>query len=102
MPWITADMCHPNVQSGTGEALIERMFGTQLRAIDVAVDSTQWFQCRQGGGNVPRSKITGVPNLVAAGKKLGNSRVEVPVGVRDQANRFQGNEGPPPAGHACF
>lgn len=78
---VAADVRHPNIDAFAFEAIVFGMNRTNLAVVDIPIDSTQRLEFGQLMGHFYRTKITGVPNLVAVLEVLIDRRIDVSVGV---------------------
>lgn len=85
--WIAADVSHVDADAFRLPREIFREIGAQFGAIDVAVNSADWFKGSETVQNLDRSEIPGMPNLIAFHEMPKDRIVENPMCVRKQSDQ---------------
>jgi hypothetical protein len=57
-----------------------------ILAVDIAIHSPQWFEGGKPGCHFDRSKVAGMPDLIAGFEMAENVVIEEMVGVGEQAD----------------
>ena len=79
-------MGHPDIEAIADEPQVFGEPRLQVLVVDVAIDTTQWFEIFQGFCYCHVTKITAVPDLIAIPEVFKNPGIQESMRVRYQSN----------------